>query len=158
MAQRFIHFFWFLLLAMVLPTQAMAYFTQAENDASARLSRHTTQILPQCQAGYQTLFEESQQEDTPQQPISQSEVGVDVVAILPLSRWSLSDRHTEEREAPGASDGHYSGQAQLPLHSLYLYPLASQGYWVTHSFSSNHRISGWKESNALYVALNSQFA
>lgn len=158
MAQRLIKFFWLTLLAMVLPTQAMAYFTQAEDDASARLSSHATKILPQSKADYQALFEESQQENTPQQPASQSEIDADVVAIVQLNRWSLSDRHTEDGEAPGTSDGQNSGQAQLPLHTLYLYPLASSGYWVTHSFASNHRISGWKESNALYVALNSQFA
>ncbi|NRF14618.1 hypothetical protein [Vibrio coralliilyticus] len=157
MAQRLIKFFWLTLLTMVLPTQALAYFAQAENEASARLNRHTANVLPQSQADYQTLFEESQQEETSQSPVSQSEIDTDVLAIVQFNRWSLSDRHSEEGEAPGTSDGHYSSQASLPLNSLYSYPLVQNGCWVDNSFTSNHRISGWKESNALYVALNAQF-
>ncbi|MBN3494014.1 MULTISPECIES: hypothetical protein [Vibrio] len=157
MAQRLIKFFWLTLLTMVLPTQAMAYFTQAENEASARLAPPTTDAAPQSQADYQTLFEESQQEETSQNPVSQSEIDTDVLAIVHFNRWSLSDRHSEEGEAPGTSDGHYSSQASLPLNSLYTYSLFDNGSWVENSFTSNHRISGWKESNALYVALNAQF-
>ena len=157
MAQRLIKFFWLTLLTMVLPTQAMAYFTQAENEASARLARPTTDAVPQSQADYQTLFEESQQEETSQNPVSQSEIDTDVLAIVHFNRWSLSALHSEEGEAPGTSDGHYSSQASLPLNSLYTYSLFDNGNWVENSFTSNHRISGWKESNALYVALNAQF-
>ena len=51
-----------------------------------------------------------------------------------LSDWPISDQHVDLLES-----------------------LLSAFHWYATVSGASHRISGWKETNALYVALNSQF-
>lgn len=147
------------MLAMVLPAQAVAYFAQAESDISARLDRSKHASQPLSKVASQALFEttRSEQESAPQ-PVSQSEGLVDVVAIIHLNRWAVSGRWLEEADST-SSDVFSATSDSLSPHKLYCHPVVQTlAYWARTDFNANHRISGWKDSNALYVALNSQFA
>ncbi len=158
MTQRLIKLFWFSLLAMVLPSQAAAYFAQAESDARRLLDNpHSTQT-PSSDAAYQQLFEQSRSEQSPQsQPVSSTDDSASVVAIINAARWSLSQRTLDDREVSDADSTPLS-LSSLPPYKLYCHPVLVNQYWASTSFTPNHRISGWKDTNALYVALNSQFA
>lgn len=159
MIQRVIKLFWLAMLAMVLPTQAVAYFAQAESDISARLDRSKQASQSLSKAASQALFETTRDEhDSDSQPVSQSEGQVDVVAIIHLNRWGVSGRWLEEADN-NPSDEFSAPSGSLPPRKLYCHPVVQTlAYWAKSDFTANHRISGWKDSNALYVALNSQFA
>ncbi len=158
MTQRLIKLFWFSLLAMVLPSQAAAYFTQNDSDARRLLDNpHLTQT-PSSDAAYQQLFEESRREQSSEsQPVSNAGDSASVVAIINAARWSLSQRTLDDREISDADSTSFNVNS-LPPYKLYCHPVLVNQYWASRSFTCNYRISGWKDTNALYVALNSQFA
>ncbi|WP_159653197.1 hypothetical protein [Vibrio atypicus] len=158
MIQRVIKLLWLALLAMVLPAQAVAYFAQIEGDISSRLERSGPQVASLSKADSQAIFDEVRNEQqSTSQPVSQTESDSDVIAIINLSRWGMAGRHIEDGDLNELGSDTVSS-SQVPPYKLYCHPLLAQAYWADRSFTSNHRISGWKESNALYVALNSQFA
>tara|TARA_Y100001956_G_scaffold53675_1_gene52394 strand:- start:2979 stop:3455 length:477 start_codon:yes stop_codon:yes gene_type:complete len=158
MIQRVIKLFWLALFAMVLPAQAVAYLAQAESDIGARLTHSISNANQLSQADAQALFDASREEkESSSRPVSQSEGSVDVVAIINLNRWGMSGRHIDESDI-NETDSYLADVNQLPPHKLYCHPILAKAYWADNAFSANHRISGWKDSNALYVALNSQFA
>lgn len=158
MIQRVIKLFWLALFAMVLPAQALAYLAQAESDIGSRLEQTRSKVNSLSRTDAQAMFEASRQEQqSSSRPVSQSEGSVDVVAIINLNRSSMSGRFIDESDSNEA-DSYLSDVNQLPPHKLYCHPVLAQAYWADDAFTANHRISGWKDSNALYVALNSQFA
>lgn len=158
MTQRLIKLLCFSLLAMVLPSQAAAFFAQAESDARRLLDNPQSTQTPSSDAAYQQLFEQARSEQSPQsQPVSNTDDSANVVAIVNATRWSLSQRTLDDREVSD-TDSTPLNLNSLPPYKLYSHPVLVNQYWTSTSFTSNHRISGWKDTNALYVALNSQFA
>ncbi|AUI88360.1 hypothetical protein BS333_18695 [Vibrio azureus] len=97
-------------------------------------------------------------EDTASDPISQQNVYHNAPALLPFSRWQLNQRQGgahklgyEQSKLSSDDDGHFS----------FLYPSIAV-LWRSiqtsfYGYISDHRLSGWKETNALYVALNGHF-
>ncbi|RTZ17587.1 hypothetical protein EJ063_02035 [Vibrio aquaticus] len=155
MFQRLVSYFWLILLAMVLPTQAFAYLLQAENEASARLSYRGANLAPTSQRDFQALFDEVRNSSN-SEPVSQSDISHDWLAIIHANRWSTLTRGLDDTDPQSDFEPVGFEPAVTPLYRLYKQPVfTSMQRVATHR--SIHRVSGWKESNALYVALNSHF-
>lgn len=157
MAFRLIKYIFFTLLAMVLPSQASAYLSQTESDVLTRLSStKPSQVLPGS-IDFQALFDQSGETQTPSStPSSHSEFDSAAVGIINANRWSWSSRHLEDGDVP-SFDGSDINSVIAPAHRLYRADIDTPHYETDSQFSQSHRIAGWKETNALYVALNSQY-
>ncbi|PFG57894.1 hypothetical protein ATG66_0393 [Vibrio sp. ES.051] len=98
-------------------------------------------------------------EETTQSPVSESHARLDTLALFNTQRWVS---HLRE----GLDDEHVDvvGDLNTPFYADagYAYSLMDinrrQNQSTFYHFTSGHRISGWKETNAMYVALNSQFS
>ncbi|YCO01778.1 hypothetical protein ACB087_02430 [Vibrio sp. VNB-15] len=98
-------------------------------------------------------------EESTQSPVSEGHASQDSFAIFNSQRWtshlreSIDDEHLD-----------FVGDLTSPFYADagYAYSLMDiswrQNQSTFHHFVSDHRISGWKETNAMYVALNSQFS
>lgn len=137
-------------IVMAMPSQALAYLAKSEADVVNRL----TVDLHQSPIDLAALsYNDAQQ---PASPESSSHVKPSCSAIVNLSRWSVSSRtldQTDDNNTFGAD----TYAAKHRLSSLFTLPIYNVDYWQGDVYASNFRLSGWKESNALYVALNSQF-
>ncbi|MFM2587143.1 hypothetical protein [Vibrio sp. TBV020] len=155
MLQRIVSYIWLVLLAMVLPTQAFAYLLQAENEASARLNYRSVGISPTSEQDFQALFDEVRQE--PQsEPVTQTDMAQDWLAIINANRWSNVTRALDDTEPTSNFESIGFEPAVIPLYRLYKRPVYTSSQRVATQ-NSIHRVSGWKESNTLYVALNGHF-
>ncbi|WP_000281289.1 hypothetical protein [Vibrio sp. RC586] len=141
---------WFALLAMVLPSQVLAY--ALESDTST-LSPDTG-FSGNPTLDYDWLFSPAPQ---PAIPSSQSNLSHSSYAILNHSRQVLTQRILTGCGSDLPFDSDYD--------ELKLGTSLTRLFFVTVSYSnrsydfftSTHRLAGWKESNAMYVALNSQY-
>ncbi|MDN3611377.1 hypothetical protein ACODM8_16615 [Vibrio ostreicida] len=138
MVQRVIKFFWLAFIAMVLPTQVLAYFTQAENSTLTSDSRHHANTLAASDLDA-SLGDAQTHSDAP--PLAKK--------LASFYRGCLS--------AGVADDGKTPHLDAFPPDTRVISTLASHGRQRQTTFFSNARISGWKDSNAMYVALNNQF-
>ncbi|BBM67016.1 hypothetical protein VA249_36620 [Vibrio alfacsensis] len=147
-----------LLLAMALsPMQA----TAAQTEQKSYLP-HFSKLQPftasHVAANALVDFTEFSEEST-QAPISESHAFQDSLAIFNSQRWvthlreNVDDEHIE-----------FIGDLTTPFYADagYAYSLMDiswrQNQSVFNHFTSEHRLSGWKETNAMYVALNSQYS
>ena len=92
-------------------------------------------------------------------PISESYVFRDSLVIFSSPRWAahlrgnIDDEHID-----------FIGDLKAPFYADvgFAYSLINIRWRQTRSvfnhFTSDHRLSGWKETNAMYVALNNQFS
>ncbi|EGR4442521.1 hypothetical protein V9K26_002495 [Vibrio cholerae] len=140
---------WFALLVVVLPSQVMAHALQNDHTAASFDS-----VTPQTLAiDYDKLFESVPQ---PAIPSSQSHDIHSSYAILNHSR-----NVTNSRVMAGCgSDVPFDFNSDEPkLGSVSRPQLVRVSYSNRNYdfFTSTHRLAGWKESNAMYVALNSQY-
>ncbi|MGR5236935.1 hypothetical protein [Vibrio alfacsensis] len=100
-------------------------------------------------------------EETTQPPVSEGHASQDSLAIFNSQRWvshlreNIDDEHVDvvsDLTTPFYADADAG----------YAYSLMDiswrQNQSTFNHFASDHRISGWKETNAMYVALNSQFS
>lgn len=140
---------------MVLPTQAFAYLLQAENEASVRLSYRGANVAPASQRDFQALFDQVRN-SSHSEPVSQSDMSHDWLAIMQATRWSTLTRGLDDVDPQTNFEPAGFEPAVTPLYRLYKQPVFTSMQRVS-SYRSLHRVSGWKESNALYVALNSHF-
>ncbi|MDF2155327.1 hypothetical protein [Vibrio sp. CAU 1672] len=98
-------------------------------------------------------------EPTTQSPVSEGHANQDSFAIMNSQRWSshlrenIDDEHVDvvsDLTAPFYADAGYA------------YSLVDiswrQSLSTFNHFVGDYRISGWKDTNAMYVALNSQFS
>ncbi|EGR0761300.1 hypothetical protein ETS21_20615 [Vibrio parahaemolyticus] len=98
-------------------------------------------------------------EESSQSPVSEGHASLDSVALFNSQRWTSYLRE-------GLDDEHvdFVGDLTTPFYADagYAYSLMDINWRHNQStfyhFTSDHRISGWKETNAMYVALNSQFS
>lgn len=97
-------------------------------------------------------------QDSASFPVSQSYQRHDAAAILHANRWSVAQRE----DSPQNSDPlFFSGLDQPNIHGNLFHLcdcLRQLELLRAYHFSPNHRLAGWKETNAMYVALNSQFS
>ena len=147
-----------LLLAMALsPLQASA--AQAEQKSYLP---HFSKLQPFTATSYTSSspvdFSEFTEEGT-QSPVSESHSFQDSLAIFNSQRWTSHLRENIEDEHID-----FIGDLNAPFYADagYAYSLMDiswrQNQSVFNHFVSDHRLSGWKETNAMYVALNSQFS
>ncbi|NLS12123.1 hypothetical protein HGP28_04345 [Vibrio sp. SM6] len=92
-------------------------------------------------------------------PYSDSEFGSDVLGVIPQLRLALSFRSlpllSDDSPDPNLADVERFTSAK-PNDSIA--PSCTLACLSRlYSFIENYRLAGWKETNALYVALNSQF-
>ncbi|MGI3094779.1 hypothetical protein [Vibrio diabolicus] len=148
----------FMLLAMVL---LPAHVFAAQIDQKAHLpyfSKLQPFVASIAFANTSIDFSEVSEETT-QSPISESYARLDTLALFNTQRWVS---HLRE----GLDDEHVDvvGDLNTPFYvdAGYAYSLMDinwrQNQYTFYHFTSDHRISGWKETNAMYVALNSQFS
>lgn len=156
MLRRFISYIWLFTLAMVLPSQAFAYLLQAENEASARLNYRINALLPQSKSDFQALFDQVREE--PQsEPVTKSDLAQDWLAIVNANRWLHATRFIDDAESTPSIELPGFEPAIVALFRLYKLPSFYTSNALATRYTSPNRIAGWKESNALYVALNGHF-
>ncbi|EPO5778181.1 hypothetical protein ACUCAK_000554 [Vibrio harveyi] len=147
-----------LLLAMALsPMQASA--AQAEQKSYLP---HFSKLQPftasNSASNSPVDFSELSEEST-QSPVSEGHAFQDSFAIFNSQRWT-----THLRENIDDEHIDFIGDLNAPFYADagYAYSLMDISWRQSQStfnhFVSEHRLSGWKETNAMYVALNSQFS
>lgn len=164
---HFIKYVWFTLLAVVLPSQAFGYLIESETHSHAErkvILQHGEktsltaivyqQTLPQAIAIQQPISDQQDKQTVP--PVSKSLHSDTSAAIVTASRWGVTSR-VVEYDGPTFVDNTPNYDVTVAPFRLYLFPVAELAAWQARPYSSNHRISGWKETNAMYVALNSQY-
>ncbi|MBR9875058.1 MAG: hypothetical protein GYB23_12400 [Vibrionaceae bacterium] len=149
--------FFLLLATVLLPVHVSA----AQADQKAHLP-YFSKLQPFVAASASPIsdadFSEASEEST-RAPVSEGHANSDSSAIFNSQRW-LSNI----REGLVDEDVEFVGDLNAPFYADvgYSYSLINinwrQSQSVFNHFTSNYRISGWKESNAMYVALNSQFS
>ncbi|WP_341664407.1 hypothetical protein [Vibrio sp.] len=142
-------FCWIVLVALALPSQAMSYLAKStDSPLSHDTSYDRTNTLSVTNRSIET--------EIPSTPISKTDVDTDALAIMQFVRLNSDTRdgHDTEEDLPYDGDNYSKPTKPFTTHDLYSEHLI--GYWV--GFNSQYRISGWKESNALYVALNGHFS
>ncbi|WP_423840957.1 hypothetical protein ONE56_15050 [Vibrio mytili] len=146
-----------LLVAMVLlPMQAFAAL--GEQKAHLPYFSKLQPLAAKSSSSTPVNFSEIEEEGT-SSPISQGNIDIDPPALVNSLRWpfyfqnGLDDEHTD-------TDGNFT--SPFYADAGYTYTLSHIGWLQSqrtfHHFTNDHRISGWKETNAMYVALNSQFS
>ncbi|ASU24269.1 hypothetical protein CCZ37_17635 [Vibrio qinghaiensis] len=171
---HFIKYVWFTFLAVVLPSQAFGYLIESEThrDAEPKVSLQRDaekmpltaivdqQTLPQAIAIQQPISDQQsisvQQDKQTAPPVSKSLHSDTSAAIVTASRWGVTSR-VVEYDGPTFVDNTPNYDVTVAPFRLYLFPVAELVAWQARPYSSHHRISGWKETNAMYVALNSQY-
>ncbi|MGP8305695.1 hypothetical protein [Vibrio sp. YIC-376] len=148
----------FLLLAMVL---VPVHVSAARNDQKAPLPHFST-LQPFVVTGTtsDTDVDLSQgSEESTQAPVSEGHANSDTLAIFSSQRWA-----SHLREGLNDADIDFTNDLNTPFYADVGYTYSLEGLnWcqvqsVFYHLTSEYRISGWKETNAMYVALNSQFS
>ncbi|MGY0615370.1 hypothetical protein [Vibrio sp. FJH11] len=148
----------FLLLAMVL---LPVHVSAARNDQSAHLP-YFSQLQPFVAASTvpESDVDLSQgSEESTRAPVSEGHASSDTLAIFASQRWG-----SHLREGLNDDDVDFTSDLTPPFYADVGYTYSLTGInWrqvqsVFYHHASEYRISGWKETNAMYVALNSQFS
>lgn len=148
----------FLLLAMVL---LPVHVSAAYDDQKAQLP-HFSQLQPFVAASASPISDDelsAASEESTQAPATEGHANSDTSAIFNSQRWL-----SHVREGLDDEDVEFVGDLDAPFYADvgYSYSLINinwrQNQSVFNHFTSDYRLSGWKETNAMYVALNSQFS
>ncbi|MGR5378401.1 hypothetical protein [Vibrio harveyi] len=146
-----------LLLAMALsPMQASA--AQAEQKSYLPHFSKLQPFTASNSASNSPVDFSELSEESPQSPVSEGHAFQDSFAIFNSQRWT-----THLRENIDDEHIDFIGDLNAPFYADagYAYSLMDISWRQSQStfnhFVSDHRLSGWKETNAMYVALNSQF-
>lgn len=154
---HFIKYVWFTLLAVVLPSQAFGYLIESETHNHAErkvIQQHGEKTSLTAIVHQQPISDQQDKQTAP--PVSKSLHSDTSAAIVTASRWGVTSR-VVEYDGPTFVDNTPNYDVTVAPFRLYLFPVAELAAWQARPYSSNHRISGWKETNAMYVALNSQY-
>ncbi|WP_065861095.1 hypothetical protein [Vibrio cidicii] len=155
MHSNFLRLLALLLTLVMTPVEAFASIAEnidRPNSLSGRLASAHLKLTNHFAGESQT------NQDSASFPVSQSYQRHDAAAILHAHRWSVAQRE----DSPQNSDPlFFSGLDQPNIHGNLFHlcgRLRQLELLRAYHFSSNHRLAGWKETNAMYVALNSQFS
>ncbi|EGQ8096660.1 hypothetical protein RUK17_002033 [Vibrio cholerae] len=142
---------WFALLAVALPSQVFAY--ALESEASSACPEASISTNPILESDW--LLSSAPQ---PAIPSSQSHVSHSAYAILNHSRHAPTQRLLVGCGSDLPLDADFDEPQLGTSHSRPLFATTTDYCNRSYDFfTSSHRLAGWKESNAMYVALNSQF-
>lgn len=159
-----IRFLWLILLVMALPLQASSHVkisTDSSFSTTSLLS--TTSALATKATQWDTNFSFSSLADdselplhAPVQPVTQTFDNTQALGILSSLRWNHFQRHLDEHEPSEP----FSTLEQILAQHTALARVLSSGElynWLCRDCTAKYRLSGWKESNAMYVALNGHY-
>ncbi|QIL86926.1 hypothetical protein G7083_13675 (plasmid) [Vibrio sp. HDW18] len=151
---------WLVVFALALPAPLLA--CALEQKASESLDHGKPSTLPLSSTFSFTKAERVAHSAPPASsiPRSQSDVTPTPRAILNHALNGLAQRLAAgSSDLPFDSDPESSPWPMLAIapHSVALDDSSRHLNRSYDFFSATHRIAGWKESNAMYVALNSQF-
>lgn len=135
--------------AMVLPSQASQ---QLDNELVANSKEAVSKGSFEQDAEQVFVSRKITKEKSPQ-PISIDLHSRPSNAIINYTRWAYSPRDQESQDDLDC-DSHHNDEPLARGVITLTAKLMSTRVWYAQFPLSNHRISGWKESNALYVALN----
>ncbi|CAM3818376.1 hypothetical protein [Vibrio aquimaris] len=152
----FASFCWIVLVALALPSQALSYLTKCTSAASQPLTHNTSYDLTVDSVGSIPIFTKSSEIDGPSSPVSKSGVDADLLATGQFVRLSSLTRDGSDTKQDFPFDGDSFDKSFLNITTDTLFSSSRINHWL--GFHSPYRISGWKESNALYVALNGHFS
>lgn len=153
MLRNVIAYIWLLALAAVLPLQAYDHLMQSDNAIYNHLTM--TSGVADRESIYSQLVEGETKKTDPT-PISQAGSAREILAFLNAPRWFSPAYHADETEPSGNPPSSYQPDSALH-YQIYPQPLTNSSLGKPLSYASTYRISGWKDSNALYVALNAHF-
>ncbi|GLT20061.1 hypothetical protein GCM10007938_38440 [Vibrio zhanjiangensis] len=155
MIQRFIALLcWIALIALALPSQAMSYLAEYSKHDSSRFGQSSYSNVTA-----NALLTKSTQSKVPTPTrLSKYNTDVDLLNITQLSRHKSSVRDDNDAEGERFGDGYSLDKLTKVFSAHRLYFSSQNGRQIGADFNSQYRISGWKESNALYVALNGHFS
>ncbi|KKD00299.1 hypothetical protein [Photobacterium halotolerans] len=153
MSWQMIRMFWFSFFALFFSAQAMACPEDQDTGAAVKY-----QVVAEARLINAALCEPSarHKQSSDSAPVTQSQQSGSAVAILHSFRWNIPQRYHVHDGDPD----------RLDLTSL-LYPVSDSrltqrfvqppDYVAYQDFRPSYRLSGWKETNAMYVALNSHY-
>lgn len=140
------------ILATILPSQAMATLLQNDtNSSSSRLTLQTT-----SQVNLNEAFSECGKNETTQcSPTSSaSQDKSSTFENIGVSRWNSSRTESDSTQPVHPNTNKLNTSSNLATqHSSQVSTTKT-----SEEFNSSHRIAGWKDTNAQYVALNSQYS
>jgi hypothetical protein len=153
MLKNALAYIWLLTLATVLPLQAYAHLMQSDN----AIYNHPNIIsdLADKELEYSRVAEGRGKQTDPT-PTSQVNTARELVAFLNTPRWFSPKIHIDEAEPSGNSPSRHELDPTA-RYQIHLQPTTNAIVGKPLRYVSIYRISGWKESNALYVALNAHF-
>ncbi|MCG7490877.1 hypothetical protein MHN79_15405 [Vibrio sp. Of14-4] len=152
----FASFCWIVLVALALPSQALSYLTKCTSAASQPLTHNTSYDPTVDSVGSSPIFTKSSEIDGPNTPVSKSGVDADLLATGQFVRLSSLTRDGNDTKQDFPFDGDSFDKSSPSITTDTLFSSSPINHWS--GFHSQYRISGWKESNALYVALNGHFS
>ncbi|MGF1742319.1 hypothetical protein L4C34_14795 [Vibrio profundum] len=137
------------ILATILPSQAMASLLQTETSSSRQTIQTSTSVNTNEAFGQCGQKESTQcSPDDTKTRVQDNSSALEGVGI---GRWSSSARTQTDHTPPINPD--IVTPAVPAQHKNHL-----SSANINQEFNSAHRLSGWKETNAHYVALNSQYS
>lgn len=154
MLNRWLHLFWLVLFAALLPMQGQTAATNIDAEPWTN-TQEWQQSFPAWEWGQLAPEIENTSSTVIPPPITEVPQIGPRQGILCSPRWILSETHLENEND---ADVHHSGLDLAPCLNTSLMMVPEQ--WVIQPyqhFHASHRLSGWKETNAMYVALNSQY-
>ncbi|EGR7968431.1 hypothetical protein OTE47_000415 [Vibrio vulnificus] len=158
MHNSLLRLFALLLTLVMMPVEVIASIAESNQRNHAANGQFTVlkhQIGPTAQETIQ--HEES---DSSPLPVSESHFKTDAAGILNAGRWNVSQREENASDTTPLmfGDGHASPDALPNVHVNVVCAIARKALQTQYHYVANHRLAGWKETNAMYVALNSQFS
>lgn len=150
MSWHSIRIFWLSLFALFLPTQALAYL---ENMPSASTSCDRSFV-----AGAQNQSTVNKGKvPLESTPATRTHYSGSRAAIVNSVRWNLSERYHGNEGDPDLLDtvAPFYPTVDTSLVLRFVQFSAQGGY---QDFHPSYRLSGWKETNAMYVALNGHYS
>lgn len=162
MMWRLFRYVWFSILAMVLPSQALAYLAEGEAPVPTRYSAmrvaESAGVSVVCRETQKTTGSQKRASvPEPGSPQSETDANHSAFGILTQARWGYSTRYEEKPDRLNPQSASMADVVQPPreLNQPVVVELVRSTTVFAHS---EHRLAGWKETNAMYVALNSQYS
>ncbi|MEI8592625.1 hypothetical protein [Photobacterium sp. Hal280] len=151
MSWHIIRMFWLSFFALFFSAQAMACLDDQGAGASVKPrvvaeSRLINAVLSETSARHKQSSDSA--------PATQSQQSGSAVAILHSVRWNISQRYQVHDGDPVDLTSPWYPISDSRLTQRFVQP---SDYMAYQDFRPSYRLSGWKETNAMYVALNSHY-
>lgn len=153
MSWHSIRVFWLSFFALFFSAQAMACLDEQGTGTTIK-----SQVVAESRLLNAVLSEPSSRhkKSSDSAPATQSQHSGSAVAILHSVRWNISQRYNVHDGDPDRLD---LTSSLYPVSDIRLMLRFVQPpeYVAYQDFRPSYRLSGWKETNAMYVALNSHY-